>query len=139
MKITRLSVHRVSLAAWAAETRYTQGRARDIEIETNVLRVETDTGIVGWGETCTAPSYYHPTEDFFGTGITLAAVTHIAHTLPRWATFGLYDYHLPAVPVVRNPLPVVNGTVSVPDDAPAGLGVDIDDNVIGSPTFGAEI
>lgn len=365
MKINRLSVHRVSLAAWEVETRYTQGRARDIEIETNVLRIETDTGLVGWGESCTAPSYYYPTlsagtraaiehvaplllgqdprnvnrrmteigaymrgqqpakaaidmalwdlagkaaasplcelwggraatdlpvlamvssgharamldqldayraqgyrifqfkigvgapaddvdritqiteamqpgercwfdvnrawtvdqamqvmsrvahlgplieqpcetyeecrivsqrtglglmldesidsadafirarrdgvmdvavlkfnatggvgehrflarlgvelcvpmriEDFFGTGITLAAVTHIAHTLPRWATFGLYDYHLPSVPVVRNPLPVIDGIVKVPDAAPAGLGVDIDETVIGPP------
>ncbi len=369
MKVTKLSVYAVSLAAWNVETRYTHGRARDIEIESNVLRLETDTGLIGWGETCTAPSYYYPTlssaaraaiehvapllldedptnvngrlgdinafmrgqrpakaaidlalwdlagkaaglplcelwggraapdlpvlamvstgtiesmleqldnyrdtgyrifqfkigleepaddveritrimqairpgercwfdvnrgwtveqamqvmprvahlgplieqpcetyeecrivaqrtglglmldesidsaeallrahrdgaidvavlkfnatggpsetrflarlgvdlgipmriEDFFGTGITLAAVTHIAHTLPRWATFGLYDYHLPAVPVVRNPLRVINGTVSVAGDAPPGLGVEIDASVIGSPVFEA--
>lgn len=371
MRITKLSIHRVSLAAWGGETRYSQGRARDIEIETNVLRLETDDGLIGWGESCTAPSYYYPTlssgtraaiehvaplllgedptnvnqrmieiggfmrgqrpakaaidmalwdlagqaagvplcdlwggrvapdlpvlamvspgstdamleqldayrtegyrifqlkiglgepaddvtritrimaamqhgercwfdvnrgwtvdqamqvvpavahlgplieqpcetyeecrivaqrtglglmldesidgadaflrahrdgvidvavlkfnatggvgehrflarlgvelgvpmriEDFFGTGITLAAVTHIAHTFPRWATFGLYDYHMPAVPVVRNPLPVIDGVVSVPDDAPAGLGVDVDPSVIGPPVFEAGI
>lgn len=74
-------------------------------------------------------------EDFYGTGITLAAVTHIAHTIPRWATFGLYDYHLPSVPVVRNPLPVVDGVVSVPSNAAPGLGVDIDLDVIGGPVW----
>ena len=367
MNITKLSVHRVPLDLWGAETRYTQGRARDIQIETNVVRLQTDGGLIGWGESCTAPSYYYPTlsaatraaiehvapllvgedptnvngrmteidafmrgqrpakaaidmalwdlagqaadrplcelwggratdelpvlamvstgsieamleqldlyrdlgyrifqfkigldepagdvdriteimgamrlgercwfdvnrgwtvdramqvlpavahlgplieqpcesyeecrivaqrtglglmldesidsadallraqrdgvldvavlkfnatggvgehrflarlgvelgvpmriEDFYGTGITLAAVTHIAHTLPRWATFGLYDYHLPEVPVVQNPLAVIDGFVRVPDDAPSGLGVAIDETVIGPPVF----
>lgn len=72
-------------------------------------------------------------EDFYGTGITLAAMTHLAHTLPHWATFGLYDYHLPATPVVRNPLPVIDGTVRVPADAAPGLGVEIDTDLIGAP------
>ena len=61
MKITRISVYRVSLAAWPAETRYTVGAAADIPIETNVLRLETDRGLIGWGESCTAPPYYYPT------------------------------------------------------------------------------
>ncbi len=61
MKITRLSVYRVSLAAWPAETRYTVGLAAEVPIETNVLRLETDAGLVGWGESCTAPPYYYPT------------------------------------------------------------------------------
>ncbi len=74
-------------------------------------------------------------EDVYGTGITLAAVTHIAHTIPRWATFGLYDHHLPSVPVVRNPLPITDGAVSVPPDATPGLGVDIDLDVVGEPVW----
>lgn len=61
MKITGLKVYRVSLAAWPAETRYTVGLAREVPIETNVLRLDTDAGFVGWGESCTAPPYYYPT------------------------------------------------------------------------------
>lgn len=77
MKITRLSVYRVSLAAWPAETRYTVGLAREIEIETNVLRLDTDAGVTGWGESCTAPSYYYPT---LSSG-TRAAIEHAAPLL----------------------------------------------------------
>ena len=72
-------------------------------------------------------------EDFYGTGLTLAAVSHLAQGLPAAATFGLYDYHLPAVPVVRNPFPVVGGRVKVPDDCAPGLGVEVDETVIGEP------
>lgn len=72
-------------------------------------------------------------EDFYGTGLTLAAVCHLAQGLPAAATFGLYDYHLPAVPVVKNPFPVIDGRVKVPNDCAPGLGVEIDDTVIGEP------
>ena len=48
-------------------------------------------------------------EDFFGTGITFAAVAHLAHALPKEATFGLYDYIMPEVPLVENPLQVKQG------------------------------
>ena len=72
-------------------------------------------------------------EDFYGTGLTLAAVCHLAQALPAEACFGLYDYHLPAVPVVKNPFPVIDGRVKVPADCAPGLGVDIDLEVIGDP------
>lgn len=72
-------------------------------------------------------------EDFYGTGLTLAAVAHLAQGLPEAACFGLYDYHLPAVPVVRNPFPVVGGRVSVPEDCAPGLGVEVDPDIIGAP------
>ncbi|MCB4457306.1 mandelate racemase/muconate lactonizing enzyme family protein [Leisingera sp. McT4-56] len=72
-------------------------------------------------------------EDFYGTGLTLAAVSHLAQGLPAAATFGLYDYHLPAVPVVKNPFPVVNGRVKVPEDCAPGLGVEVDPEVLGDP------
>ncbi len=70
-------------------------------------------------------------EDYYGTGLTLAAVCHLAHTLPKHATFGLYDYHLPEVPVIKNPFQTVNGRVRVPDNCSPGLGVEIDQSVVG--------
>ena len=72
-------------------------------------------------------------EDFYGTGLTLAAVSHLAQGLPAEATFGLYDYHLPAVPVVKNPFPVIDGRVKVPVNCAPGLGVEVDESVIGEP------
>ena len=72
-------------------------------------------------------------EDFYGTGLTLAAVCHLAQGLPERATFGVYDYHLPEVPVVKNPFRVVNGRVRVPEDCAPGLGVEVDLSVLGDP------
>lgn len=72
-------------------------------------------------------------EDFYGTGLTLAAVCHLAQGAPAAATFGLYDYHLPALPVARNPFPVAEGRIRVPEDCAPGLGVDVDTDVIGAP------
>lgn len=72
-------------------------------------------------------------EDFYGTDLTLAAVAHLAQSLPAAACFGLYDYHLSAVPVVRNPFPVADGRVRVPDDCSPGLGVEVDSDIIGEP------
>lgn len=74
-------------------------------------------------------------EDFYGTGLTLAAVTHIAQNLPAEATWGLYDYHLPEAPVVTNPFPVRDGFVTVPQDCAPGLGVEVDETVLGAPLF----
>ena len=59
MKITRLSVHVVRLDSHAVQTRYASGL--DTPLETTVLRMETDAGLVGWGKNCTAPSYDLPT------------------------------------------------------------------------------
>ena len=72
-------------------------------------------------------------EDFYGTGLTLAAVCHLAQGLPASATFGLYDYHLPAVPVVSDPFPVEGGRIRVPDDCGPGLGVTVEETVLGPP------
>ena len=72
-------------------------------------------------------------EDYYGTGLTLAAVTHVAQGLPASATFGLYDYHLPDVPLARNPLTVRNGRVGLPADCGPGLGVEVDEEILGDP------
>ena len=71
-------------------------------------------------------------EDFFGTGITFAAVTHLAHALPRWACYGLYDYIMPEVPLVENPLRVQNGRVNVEEALP-GLGIRLNAETLGEP------
>ena len=72
-------------------------------------------------------------EDYYGTGLTFAAVAHLAHGLPAAATFGLYDYQHPDVPLVRNPLEVREGRVSLPADCGPGLGVDVNEEILGEP------
>lgn len=77
-------------------------------------------------------------EDYYGTGLTLAAVAHIAHTLPPKATFGLYDYHLPEAPIVTNPLPVRDGRVALHEKPAPGLGAEVDTRLLGWPTVVVE-
>ncbi len=72
-------------------------------------------------------------EDYYGTGILLAAVTHLAHTLPRRLAFGLYDYVSTELPLVRNPLKVERGEIRIPDTPGPGLGVEIDEDLLGRP------
>ncbi len=72
-------------------------------------------------------------EDYYGTGILLACVTHLAHTLPRKLVFGLYDYVSDDLPLVNNPLVVENGEVRLPDKPGPGLGVDVNEAVLGDP------
>ena len=72
-------------------------------------------------------------EDFYGTGLTFAAVAHLAQGLPAAATFGLYDYHLPEVPLALNPLQVVDGRVTLPEDCGPGLGVEVNESILGEP------
>ncbi len=61
MKIIKLSTYVVSLDRNMVNTRYVSDDSLAVDLETTILRLETDNGIVGWGETCTAPSYYLPT------------------------------------------------------------------------------
>src|SRR5262249_26606674 len=73
-------------------------------------------------------------ENYGGTGILLSAVTHLAQTLPVRYVFGLYDYVNPqSLPLVRNPLKVSGGRISVPIEAGPGLGVDVDESLLGKP------
>ena len=48
-------------------------------------------------------------ENYVGSGILLAAVTHLALTLPERNVFGLYDYVVPGQTLVRIPLQVIGG------------------------------
>lgn len=72
-------------------------------------------------------------EDNFGSGLTLAAVAHVATTLPERCVFGLYDYVLPEVPLVENPLIVRDGRVSIPADCGPGLGAVVNESILGAP------
>ena len=68
-----------------------------------------------------------------GRGILLAAVTHLAQTLPERNVFGLYDYVVPGQKLVRNPLNVIGGCVGLAGEPGPGLGVEIDEHALGAP------
>ena len=72
-------------------------------------------------------------ENYGGTGILLAAVTHLAQTPPERNVFGLFDYVAPELALVKNPLKVVNGRVSVGAASGPGLGVEIAEALLGEP------
>src|SRR5262249_10573705 len=72
-------------------------------------------------------------ENYAGTGILLAAVTHLAQTLPERNVFGLFDYVTPDQVLVKNPLKVVNGRVGLGATPAPGLGVEIEESVLGEP------
>lgn len=72
-------------------------------------------------------------EDYYGSGILLACVVHLAHTLPRQLVFGLYDYVSDALPLVNNPLLVQEGRVRLPDAPAPGLGVEVNEAALGEP------
>jgi L-alanine-DL-glutamate epimerase-like enolase superfamily enzyme len=72
-------------------------------------------------------------ENYGGTGILSSAVTHLAQTLPVRYVFGLYDYVSPDLPLVSNPLEVRSGRIGVPVEAGPGLGVDVDESLLGEP------
>ena len=92
--------------------------------------IEATRTILSLGRTLGVPMRI---EDYYGTGILLACVTHLAHTLPRKYVFGLYDYVSDDLPLVLNPLKVINGEIRLPDDCGPGLGVQVNEAILGDP------
>ncbi|MEO1192074.1 MAG: mandelate racemase/muconate lactonizing enzyme family protein [Pseudomonadota bacterium] len=72
-------------------------------------------------------------EDYYGTGLLFACVTHMAHSLPEALVFGLYDFVSEDLPLVLNPLQVVDGRVGLPADCGPGLGVEVNETLLGKP------
>ncbi|RWN50278.1 enolase C-terminal domain-like protein [Mesorhizobium sp.] len=110
-----------------------------IEDQPSFIRAAARDGIINvavlmMGSTGGVPQHRHLTalglwlgipmriEDFYGTGLAPTAVAHLAQGLPKVACFGLYDYHLPEVPVVKNPFRLVDGRVKVPTTVVRVLG-----------------
>ena len=59
MKVSRITFYSVLLDTGTNLTRYVADQSRSL-LETMIVRMETDDGLVGWGESCSAPSYYLP-------------------------------------------------------------------------------
>lgn len=59
MKISRVAVHAVKLPLVDGRYAWSGGHAIT-EYDTTVVRVETDEGVVGWGEVCPLGPYYLP-------------------------------------------------------------------------------
>ncbi len=98
--------------------------------------IEATRTIMTLGKTLGVPMRI---EDYYGTGILLACVTHLAHTLPRKMVFGLYDYVSEDLPMVKNPLKVENGEIRLPDAPGPGLDVEVNEAVLGDPVVVVEV
>ncbi len=59
MRITKISVYQVDLPVQGGEFHQSSGRVWR-NLDTSVVRVETDAGVTGWGETCPFGSNYIP-------------------------------------------------------------------------------
>ena len=110
--------------------------AHDGVIDVAVLKLAVTGGLIRqkfMAELGVALSIPMRIENYYGTGVTTAAMVHLAHTLPANTTFGLYDYHNSGVPLVTNPIRQSGGRVAAPADAAPGLGVEIDESLLGDP------
>ena len=57
MKVDKIAFYSVSLDTGSNLTRYAADRSRSV-LQALIVRMETDNGLVGWGESCSAPCYY---------------------------------------------------------------------------------
>ena len=60
MKVTRITLYTVPLEVEANLTRYGASQIIHPRLECLVVRIDTDAGLIGWGESSSAPPYYLP-------------------------------------------------------------------------------
>jgi L-alanine-DL-glutamate epimerase-like enolase superfamily enzyme len=60
MKVIRITLYSVSLKIGMNLTRYVADQIIDPALDTLVVRIDSDDGLTGWGEACSAPPYYLP-------------------------------------------------------------------------------
>ncbi len=59
MNITRISAHRVELPLHEGSYKWSGGKSVSV-FDSTVVRVDTDAGVTGWGETCPLGPFYLP-------------------------------------------------------------------------------
>ncbi|WP_020476027.1 cis-3-hydroxy-L-proline dehydratase [Zavarzinella formosa] len=59
MRITRLSAYRVDLPLKEGSYKWSGGKAVNV-FDSTIIRVDTDTGLTGWGEVCPLGPFYLP-------------------------------------------------------------------------------
>ncbi len=59
MKITRISAYRVELPLHEGSYKWSGGKSVEV-FDSTIVRVETDSGLCGWGEVCPLGPYYLP-------------------------------------------------------------------------------
>jgi cis-L-3-hydroxyproline dehydratase len=60
MKVTRITLYTLPVSVDSNLTRYVVDRTIHPTLKALVLRMDTDEGLTGWGESCSAPPYYLP-------------------------------------------------------------------------------
>ena len=75
MRVTRITLYRVPLHMEMNLTRYVATQLVRPSLHALVVRIDTNTGLTGWGESTSAPAYYLPE-------LTAGAEAGIAHVVP---------------------------------------------------------
>lgn len=105
MRISRVSVFRVELS-YVHGTYQWSGGAVTVA-DSTIVRLDTDEGLSGWGESCPIPSYLPAHAEGVRAGLELLA-PHLLGVDPRRIGFinDLFDGHLIAHTHVKSPLDV---------------------------------
>lgn len=105
MKITGLTLWKVPLTS--RETYYmSDGKTCDT-VDTVVLRIDTDTGLQGWGEVCPIPQYLPAYADGVAPAIReMAGVLLGADPVGPEALMHRLDAHLPGHPYAKSPIDI---------------------------------
>ena len=121
MKIVALSVYRVPLTSH--ETYYMAAGKQCATVDTIVLRIDTDSGLTGWGEVCPIPHYLPAYAGGVAPAIAeLESVLIGANPLGAEALIARCDAYLPII-----------ATPSRRSTSPPGLGITVDEAVLGDP------
>ena len=60
MRIAQITLFSVPINVGMELTRYVSSQSIDPSLDVLVVKIETDGGLIGWGEVCSAPPYYLP-------------------------------------------------------------------------------
>ena len=75
MKISRITLYSVPLDIGMNLTRYVADQIIEPRLDTLIVKLDTDDGLTGWGEACSAPPYYLPE-------LSAAAPAGVIHVAP---------------------------------------------------------
>ena len=105
MEITRISAYQVDLPLHEGSYNWSGGKSVSV-FDSTIVRVETDTGLVGWGEVCPLGPFYLPA---YGRGVRAGLEELIPHLIGEDPTqLARLNRHMDAAlkghPYVKSPI-----------------------------------
>lgn len=105
MKITRISAYQVDLPLREGSYNWSGGKSVSV-FDSTIVRIDTDAGVVGWGEVCPLGPFYLPA---FGRGVRAGLQELVPHLIGEDPTHLLHlnrkmDAALKGHPYVKSPV-----------------------------------